>query len=164
MATFTERMKGAAFLSIDTYEEVENDVNATVQAATVVALGAVAFAIGVSQWRLSVMVFLAAGALLGWVITAAITNFIGVTLFGGTATWGEMLRTLGFAQAPKILLVLAIVPGLRVAVFSIVGVWVLFTQFIAIREALDVSNGRAFATALLAWLAGQIPLMLLGVR
>ena len=162
MATFTERMKGAAFLSVDTYEEVESDVNATVQAATVVALGAVAAAIGMSRWGLSGMIGAVIFALFGWLISAAITNFIGVTLLGGTATWGEMLRTLGFAQTPKILLVLAIVPGVGAIVVPIVGFWLLFTQFIAIREALDVSNGRAFFTALLATLAVVIPMAMLG--
>jgi hypothetical protein len=154
-------MKGAAFLSIDTYEEVESDVNATIQAATVVALGAVAAAIGLSRWGLAGMMAAAVGALLAWVITAAITNFIGVTLLGGTATWGEMLRTLGFAQAPRILLVVAIIPGLRELVFGVVEFWLLFTQFVAIREALDVSNGRAFLTALLSRLAIVIPLALI---
>lgn len=35
--SLTRRMMGAAFLDIDTYEEVEHDETATVQAAGVVA-------------------------------------------------------------------------------------------------------------------------------
>ena len=162
MATFTERMKGAAFLNVETYQEVETDANGTIQAATVVALGAVAAAIGAARWGIAGLVAAVVFNLLLWVVAAGITNFIGVTLLGGTATWGEMLRTLGFAHAPKILLVLGIVPGVGPIIVSIVGVWMLFTQFIAIREALDLSNGRAFLTALLATLAGVIPLAILG--
>jgi hypothetical protein len=163
MSTFTERMKGAAFLNVDTYTEVEHDTQGTSQAATVVVLGALAAAIGAARWGIAGMVAGAVFSLLGWVIAAGITNFIGVTLLGGTATWSEMLRTLGFAQSPKILLVLGIIPGLGAPVGFVVWVWLLFTQFVAIREALDVSNERAFVTALLANLA-FIPLAALGVR
>lgn len=161
MATFTERMKGAAFLNVETYQEVETDIDGTAQAATVVALGALATAIGAGEWGLTHMIVGVLGSLLSWVIAAAITSFIGVTLLGGTATWSEMLRTLGFAQAPAIVLVLGIVPGVMIVLGPIVVVWLLFTQFIAIREALDVSNGRAFLTAVLAWMASIIPRALL---
>ena len=41
-----QRMLGAAALNIDTFEEVEADQTATMQAATVVAMVAVASAIG----------------------------------------------------------------------------------------------------------------------
>jgi hypothetical protein len=44
--SWTERMRGAARLDADIYEEVEADVSATREAAGVVVLAAVAQAIG----------------------------------------------------------------------------------------------------------------------
>src|SRR5207253_4692176 len=90
--------------------------------------------------------------LIGWAVWAGVTYFIGVTLFNGKATWGELLRTLGFAQAPGIFLVLGIIPILGWLVRLVVGIWLAITGFIAIRQALDVSNGKAFATALVSWI------------
>jgi len=162
MATFTERMKGAAFLRAETYEEVESDLNGTGQAGGVVALGALATGIAGAAWGLSGIIGGIIAALLGWLLAAAVTNFIGGTLLGGTATWGELLRTLGFAQAPRILLVLALIPGLAQPVGMVVSLWVLAATLMAIRQALDFSWGKAVVTAILSWLAILIPIIILG--
>jgi hypothetical protein len=74
-------------------------------------------------------------------------------VFKGTATWGELLRTLGFAQAPGVLMVVAIIPVLgQLARFGI-WLWMLGTGIVAIRQALDVDTGKAVMTALVGWLA-----------
>src|ERR671920_717385 len=93
--SIVDRMKGAALLDVPTYEEVEADTSATGQAATVVAIVA-------------------------WLLWSGITYLIGDKLLGGTATWGELLRTLGFAQAPGVLSILGIVPILGGLVRAIV--------------------------------------------
>jgi hypothetical protein len=90
-------------------------------------------------------------AFVGWLIWALLTYLIGDKLLGGTATWGELLRTLGFAQAPGLLLVLGVVPGLRLLSVGIVGVWTLITGVVALRQALDFSTGRAILTAVIGW-------------
>lgn len=78
---------------------------------------------------------------------------IGGWLLGGTATWGEMLRTIGFAHAPGILMVLAVVPLLGWGVEVVVGIWMLVAGVIAVRQALDFGTGKALATVFLGWLA-----------
>jgi hypothetical protein len=85
-------------------------------------------------------------------VWAGITYAIGTWLFKGTATWGELLRTLGFAQTPGVLVLLAIVPLLGWMVLPIVAIWMLIAGVVAIRQALDVSTGKAVFTALLGWL------------
>ena len=104
------------------------------------------------------------GSLIGWVLWAGITYLIGDKVLGGTATWGELLRTLGFAQAPRVLAVLGLIPGLRWIVAAVISVWLLITGIVAIRQALDFSTGKAIATAILGWLAMMIPMALLGLR
>jgi hypothetical protein len=154
-------MKGAAFLHIDTYEEVEADQTATGQASGVVALVAVAQAIGGASAGGSGILFGAISALLGWLLWAGITYLIGAKLFGGTATWGELLRTIGFAQTPGVLYVLGIIPVLGGIIRFGVAMWVLIAGIIAIRQALDVSTGKAILTAVLGWLVIVLPLALL---
>jgi hypothetical protein len=157
-----ERMIGAAFLDIQTYEEVEADSSATGQAAMVVAMVAVASGIGASGDGLWTALFAPISALLGWLIWAGVTYLIGAKIFGGTASWGELLRTLGFAQSPGILYILAILPIVGVFVRMVLPIWMLWAGIIAIRQALDFSTGKAFATALLGWLAIWLPNLLLG--
>ena len=148
----TSRMVGAAFLDIGTYEEVEHDQDATGQAAAVVALVALCQAIGAWQLGPFSAVGAAASALVAWLVWAGITFAVGTKVFGGEATWGELLRTLGFAQAPGVLFAFAIIPLLGWIPAAAASVWVLITGFVAIRQALDIGNGKTFLTILVGWI------------
>lgn len=156
---FIGRMIGAATLDVSVYEEVEADTTATGQAAGVVAIAAAASAIGALHGNFIGAII---GQLVGWGLWALVTYLIGVNLFGGKATWGELLRTLGFAQAPNVFLAIAFIPLLGWIVRGIVGIWVLITGFVAIRQALDVSNGKAALTAIIGWLALCIMAVIFG--
>jgi hypothetical protein len=147
--SFIDRMKGAAVLDVDTYEEVEADTTATGEAAGVIALVAVATAIGASGGGAVAIVAGVGSAFVGWLLWAGITYLIGDKLLGGTATWGELLRTLGFAQSPALLLVFGAIPGFHTIVALLVGVWTLVTGIIAIRQALDFGTGKALLTAIM---------------
>lgn len=151
--SLTERMIGAATFNVGVYEEVEHDTGATGQAAIVVALVAIAAAIGASGGGVGAAVGQLVGAFVSWLVWAGITYLVGSTLFGGTATWGELLRTLGFAQSPGVLYMLGIIPVLGWVVRPIVWIWMLVLGIIAIRQALDFGTGRAVVTALIGWLA-----------
>lgn len=85
-------------------------------------------------------------AVIGWVVWAATTSFIGTKVFKGTTDMGEMLRVLGFAQAPR---VIGLIPFLG----PVAAVWVLVASVVAIREGLDFTTGRAIGTAIGGWLA-----------
>jgi hypothetical protein len=161
-AGLVDRMKGAALLDVATYEAVEHDESATTQAAIVVGIVAVAQTIGsIGQSGAGAFALLFT-AVLGWLLWAAITYLIGDKLLGGTASWGELLRTIGFAQSPGVLYVLGIIPFLGGLVRFAVAIWVLIAGIIAIRQALDFSTGKAVLTAVLGWLALIIPMMLVG--
>jgi hypothetical protein len=146
------RMKGAALLDIATYEEVEADATITGQAAIVVAIAAAASAIGAIGSEDSDVLAALVGGLANWAVYAGLTYLIGDKLLGGTATWGELLRTLGFAQAPGVFLALAVIPWLGSVVRVVVAFWLLATGFVAIRQALDFGNGKALVTAILGWI------------
>lgn len=160
--TLVQRAIGAARLDIPTYEEVEADRDATGQAAIVVGVAAVCSAIGSIGDGTSGMIGGLIAALIGWLVWSGVTYLIGTMFFGGTADWGELLRTIGFAQAPGVFYILGIIPVLGVLVKLAVAIWVLVAGIVAIRQALDVSTGKAVLTAIVGWLALLIPMMLLG--
>ena len=149
--TLVDRMVGAAFLNIDTYEEVEHDQEATLQAAAVVAMVAVASAVGGLGMGAPGALRGAAASIVGWLVWAAITWLVGTKLFGGTATWGELLRTLGFASTPGLLKVFGIIPNLGWPIVALAALWGLATGFVAVRQALDFGNGKTLATVLIGW-------------
>lgn len=154
--SLVDRMKGAALLSVDTFEEVEHDQDATLQAATVVAMVAVASAIGASPLGVVGAVQNAVAEIVAWLVWAGITYLVGAKLFGGTASWGELLRTLGFAQAPGLLLVLAFIPLLGWMLQFVVAIWMLVAAFIAIRQALDFGNEKTLGTILVGWVIATV--------
>lgn len=157
--TFAQRLIGAAKLDADTYEEVEHDPSALGQAACVIALAAIArglFGIGVEGGAGFVGGLLS--AFVGWFVATGIIWVIGVWFMKHTSDYAELLRTLGFASAPQVLLALGIVPIellqalVGILVFGLsVAAWV-----IAARQALDVSTGRAIGICLLAALASAL--------
>ena len=150
-------------LDIATYEEVEHDDNLTTQAAIVVLIAALARGVGgFSDGENGIIVGVVA-ALFSWLVWAGITYLIGSKLLKGTATWGELLRTLGYAQAPAVLLIFGFVPVLGNIVGAVVGIWLLVTGIVAIRQALDFDTGKAVMTAFLGWLvAVAIPAIVIG--
>jgi hypothetical protein len=92
-------------------------------------------------------------ALSMWLVWAGITYLIGDKMLGGTATWGELLRTLGFAQAPGLLAVVGVFGPLSGVTELVVSIWLLVTGIVAIRQALDFGTGKAILTAILGWLS-----------
>jgi hypothetical protein len=163
MSGIVDRMRGAAMLDVATYEEVEADESATGQAAVVVLVVAVCAAIGLS-WRGGPGLIRGAfAAILSWLIWAAVTYFVGEKVFGGRATMGELLRTLGFAQAPGVLLLLAIFPWLGGLLYTAISIWLLATGVVAIRQALDITTGKAVITALIAWVIIAVVGSMLGL-
>ncbi len=159
MATFVERMVRAAKLDVTLYEEVENDTAATGQALGVVVLSSVAAGIGAgigTGGGVRLLVFGTIASLLGWAFWAWITHFIGTRWLrepGTEATWSQLARTIGFAQAPGLLRVLGIIPFLQGLVFLITAIWTLVAVVIAVRQALDfTSTPRAVAMCFIGWL------------
>ena len=154
-----ERAIAAARLDSGAFEEVEADVTATPQAAAIVVVSALAQAFASSKglWAAPLSI---CGALFGWLAWSVIAYFVGVKLFKGTATVGELLRTLGFAQAPGVLYILGAVPVLRWFVAPVVGVWILIAGIIALRQALDIDTWKAVVTGIIGWCLLIIPMLI----
>ncbi|HIC94561.1 MAG TPA: hypothetical protein EYP09_09985, partial [Anaerolineae bacterium] len=140
------RMIRAARLEVDLYEEVEADIEATSQAIAVVVIAALASGIGGALGGLLLRRGMAAFfggliispiiALIGYFIWAFLTYFVGVNLFGGTADYGEMLRTIGFAYTPNVLGIASFIPCVGWLVALAGSIWALVAGVVAVRQAL----------------------------
>ena len=161
-------MIGAAKLDSATFEEVEADSSATRQAMLVVVIVAVATGIGLlGTGGISGLIFGIIVGVAGWAAWAWITFYIGTKLLPTTATdadWGQLARTLGFAQSPGIFKVVGFIPVVGVIVFGLAAIWQLVAMIIAIRQALDyTSTWRAIGVALIGFIPYAIVQSLLQI-
>ncbi|MFQ6104063.1 MAG: YIP1 family protein [Candidatus Glassbacteria bacterium] len=157
MADLAGRMKRAAKLEPGLYEEVEADEGALGQATLVVILSSVAAGIGsISDAGAPGILWGTIVALLGWYIWAFLTYFIGTRFLPTpqtSATYGELLRTIGFSSSPGVIRILGIIPGLTWIISMIASVWMLIAMVIAVRQALDyTSTGRAVGVCIIGWI------------
>ena len=169
MASFTDRMIGAARLDVRTYEEVEADTSATSQAMGVVLLSSLAGGIGsmgLGATGLGGVVGGGVVALIAWVAWAFLTYIIGTRLLPEPQTRAdirEMMRTLGFAQSPGLLRIFGSIPGVGALVLAIVSIWMLVAMVIAVRQALDyTSTWRAVAVCLVGWVVAIVIALIFG--
>ena len=157
MASFTERMIGAAKLDVHTYEEVEADPTAMGQAMGVVVLSAVAAGIGMVGRQGAGLIATTIMALVGWFVWALLTYLIGAKLMPEPQTkadLGQLLRTIGFSAAPGVFRIFAIIPILGLLISVGASIWMLVAMVIAVRQALDyTSTGRAVGVVIIGFLA-----------
>src|SRR5690606_41272512 len=100
MQSWGQRVIGAAKLDVDTYEGVEADEGATLQATAVVVLTALAQAVGASGSGGSAF-GAAIGGLVGWALWAGPTYLIGAYIFKWNASCSGALATRRFSTAPR---------------------------------------------------------------
>ena len=104
-------------------------------------------------------------ALVGWGLWALITYWIGTTLFRTPQTeadWGQLLRTLGFAQSPGILRIFGVIPVIGPFIFFAASLWQLVTMVVAVRQALDYSSTlRAVGVVLVSFIPYAFLMVLL---
>ena len=155
-----ERMMGAAMLNPDTFEDVEHDRGATIQAALVVILVSLSGAVG---GALSGDASLVTGIILGiitgvvwWALWAAGCWIVGTTILNTpdtSADWGELARGIGFAQTPGLLSVLTFIPYAGWVIGVVIFIWRFIAMLMAVRASLDyTSMWRAFFVVLIAFI------------
>ena len=151
--SLVNRMIRAARLEVPLYEEVEADTRATNQALLVVVIVAIAAGIGqalVGGNIIGRLIFGVLNALIGWAVWSYVVYFVGTRFMGGTATYGELLRTLGFAESPGVLYVFGFIPILGGLIGLIAFIWSIVGGFIGTRQALDIDNGKTLITIIVA--------------
>jgi hypothetical protein len=168
MADLTGRMIGAMKADVKTFEEIEADPGAMTQAITVIVIAAVAALIG-NFFRSGLISGITGlvGSLVGYALFSFLVFLIGTKVMPEPSTkadFNEAFRTIGFAAAPGVFNILAIIPILGPLISFAVGIWSLVIGVIAVRSVLDYSNtGRAIIVCLIAgvicWIVVAIVLL-----
>ena len=154
--------RSIGFLRLDdpTYEEVEHDNNATTQAAVVVAVAAIAAAIGgLGEGGLGFIAGFIV-AIISWFIISYVIFFIGTRLLASSQTQadvGQLLRTVGFAQVAGVLGILGFIPVLGDLAALVAFVWGIVMTVKGVQHALEMTLVRAIVTSVAGWIiAGLI--------
>jgi hypothetical protein len=156
-------------LDFSVFREIESDPNATVQAAIVVVLASglsaigTAFSADTSQALAPAFLGSFISGVVGWLVWSAVTHFAGKALYQSGGTLEQMLRVVGYANAPRFLGVFGSIPclgylaGLAGLILSLIAV------IMAISEGLDVSTGQAVIVAVVGLLAFGAVMVIVGV-
>lgn len=170
MTLYLYRLFGAMTLDPDMYEGIEGDRSVTWQAALTVVLASIAAGLGASAWtsaRPATFATLTGIALATWIAWAVLTCEIGRRLLPEPTTrtsLGELLRTVGFAAAPGLLQVFALLPHVGLAIFAFTVLWMFVAMVVAVQHALDYrSVWRATAVCVVAGAACLSLALLAGV-
>jgi hypothetical protein len=159
-----QRGKDVATFNTRTYAEIARDPNALPEAAIVVATVAISAGLGNVIHGANSLIAGVILSLLGWVISSAIIYFIGTRITGTPTTSGSVesiLRTLGYASTPNVLLFLGFIWIIGPMVVFLLGLWTLATTILGIRAALDMTLLRAAITGLIALVAAGLVQILL---
>lgn len=147
--SLARRWFGAVRLDASVYHEVEDDRSAVVQAIGIVAIAG--FGRGLAAVANDDLVGITGSiviAFASWLIVTTLLWFVGVVLDHDTSDFFELLRTVGFAASPLVLLAVVAVPVLTIpplvfGVKLITHAAAAAALVVAAREALDVSTWRA---------------------
>lgn len=154
------------------FAEVEHDESATTQAAIIVGIVAALAVVGtllrvlfnvmrgghapVGAMLITIVITFVV-TFVNWALWAGITYLVGTQLFKGEATFGEMLRVIGFAYAPRMLSIIPCVGG-------VVGaIWSLIASYFAIKEGLDLDDTGTIVTIVIGWLVTVVVGFLVGL-
>ena len=161
---YFQRLQKAIFLDVAFYEEVEKDKKFIDQAMMTVALVSIVQGFMIAGFAPIALVQGILGSLIRFVIWAFFIAFVGTRILPEPETesnTGELIRTLGFAYAPGLLVVLKIVPIIRTFVDPVVTILQLAAMTIAVRQALDFnSTVRAVGVCIVAFILMIVSLTL----
>ena len=153
---YFERLKKAIFLDVAFYEEVEKDKKFNDQALMTVAFVSVVQGLMIAGFAPIALVQGILGSLVRFLFWAFFIAFVGTRILPEPETesnTGELIRTLGFAYAPGLLVVLKIFPVINIFVDPMVVILQLAAMTIAVRQALDFnSTVRAVGVCIVAFI------------
>lgn len=161
---YFQRLQKAIMLDVSFYEEVENDKKFTDQAMMTVVLVSIVQGLMIAGFAPIALVQGILGSLLRFIIWAFFIAFVGTRILPEPETksnTGELIRTLGFAYAPGLLVIFKALPFISSFVDPIVVILQLAAMTIAVRQALDFnSTVRAVGVCIVAFLLMIVALTL----
>jgi hypothetical protein len=146
MGALLYRALGASVFDGGTLEAIEHDRRATRHAVLVVLAASLAGATAATRSlepRLTLIAVFVIVAMVTWLGWAHVMLLIVGGQFRRSETrvdYGELIRTTGFAAAPGVLQILALVPTISTPVFVATWIWMWAATVVAVRHSLDVRS------------------------
>lgn len=144
------RMVRAMRLDDSVYTELDRDEYAMGRARLIVAAAVFAAGFGVLTSGIFAAFWLITFAAVSWAAYVGVLYGFGTSVAGGLKTpqtFNRLVRALGLAASPGVLLVLGIIPIFGALVVIGVYVWIFLTTSRAIAEPLELDNQSAVITA-----------------
>ncbi len=153
---YFQRLQKAIMLDVPFYEQVEKDKKFTDQAMMTVVLVSIVQGFMIAGFAPIALVQGILGSLIRFIIWAFFIAFVGTRILPEPETesnTGELIRTLGFAYAPGLLVIFKVFPVINFFVDPLVVILQLSAMTIAVRQALDFnSTVRAVGVCIVAFI------------
>lgn len=152
-------------LDFSVFKEIESDQQATQQAAIIVAVASVLSAIGATAGAsrpANSFISELIGGFVGWFVWSYVSHFVGRMLFQSKGSLNEVLRVVGYANAPRLLGILRLIPCVGWIGSLAGGILALVAGVLAIREGLDLDSSQAIIVTLVGWLALVVVAFIIG--
>lgn len=164
---FAQRIMGALQLQTAVYDEIAADPEATNQSAVVVAIAALAQALGgPERIPMEELPFALAWAYFSWLVPGTLVWATATRVLALEADLPRVLRCVGFATVPQALWLLGLLSAGSAPFEMALGVLIfglaLVANVLAIRQAFAVTTVRALQAFLLGFLAFAAVAIVLG--
>jgi hypothetical protein len=172
---FTKRIIGALTFRRGIYAEVEADKTFTATAWILVLIFALLNQVGsyasqnIFDWLVGAGIGVLT-AIAGFVISAAVINWVGRGIYSSDVTFNELVRTMGLASIWTAVGFLGVIAAFSKALSCILGPvivisWValVVAWFVAVHEALDLTWGKTILTVIIGFIPWAIIMSLTGV-
>jgi hypothetical protein len=171
----SERIIGALTFRRGIYADVEADKAFTATAWAIVVFFALLNQLGSYASRSAFDWLVGAGigtltAIAGFVIAAAVINWVGRSVFNAEVSFDELVRTMGLASVWTGVGFLGVVAAFSDALTCILGPvivvsWIalVVAWFLAVHEALDLTWGQTIITVIIGFIPWAIIMALTGI-
>ena len=75
--------------------------------------------------------------MVGWILWAGVTYFLGVRWLSGVGSYRQVLRVLGICYGPGVLFIFSSIPSLSILYF-VGAIWSLIVAVIGVKKAIDI--------------------------
>ena len=144
-------------LDWEVFREIRADEGATREAALIVGVVAILSAIGAAAssphaWLLALVIRLVVAVAVNWLLWSYVAVFVGTNFYGSSTSFWEMARSLGYANAPMVLIALSGIGCVGWLVTAVAWLAAVALAVFAVRETLEIGMESAIITTAVAWL------------
>lgn len=160
MQLLIPRLLRAAALDPRAYEGIGEQPEDMFRALGVVMVVGIAFSVGVRALPgidfgdtppLSAVLVSLSTVMTGWIVYTAVIYVLGTLVFRGKAGFRQILRTLGIAYGPGVVIVLGAIPSAGGFFFFIGLVWILPSALFAVKSVQEFDWIRTFIVTAVGW-------------